>query len=409
MLPDTVIIGAGPAGLFAAAQLNGHTLLLEKNELPGRKLMISGSGQCNLTHSGSIKSFPLRYGNAATFIRKSLFAYDNLRVVKFFNNLGVASTKDKNGKIFPSSLKAGDILNALIKAGSMRGAILQTRENVTNIGRAGDLFNITTGNTTYTARYLLIATGGLSYPATGSTGDGYRFAKALGHTVAETYPALTPVIVQNYNFAALQGITLPQARIALYRNKRKINEHTGSIVFTRNGLSGPGIIDFSRYIRADDILKVNVTPVTAEQLNHNLKQVSQLNGSMQLQTALKYLQVPRNLLLLLLDLAEAKPEMRIAEISKALRLRIAALLTELPFEVAGTGSYKQAMATTGGVVLSEVNSISMESLICPNLYFAGEVLNIDGDTGGFNIQAAFSTAYAAATSINEKLQKENQD
>ena len=397
----TIIIGGGPAGLFAAAHLNRQgVLLLEKNFLPGRKLMISGSGQCNFTHSGKIQDFSKHYGDNYPFLAHALKNYPNTAVIDFFESRGIKTVTDKNGKVFPSSLKADDILQALLQEMSRKNVDTLNGQPVQKVSRSNDGFTIVTSQKTYTCKNLIIATGGLSYPSTGSTGDGYRLAAMLGHSIISGRPALCPVIPKNYPFVDLSGISLSSAKLSLFREGKLIKEHVGDVGFTHTGLSGPGIIDFSRYILPDDVLKVNLAGISLPELEKRFMTQSQ-QGSTTLISFLRQQSMVKSLALAVLELIPLSPEKPLAEVSKVQRKRLLNDCCAYPFEVEKMAGFKKAMATAGGVALNEINTLTMESTLAKGLYFAGEVMDVDGDTGGYNIQAAFSTARLAAKSIND--------
>ncbi|NTW25174.1 MAG: NAD(P)/FAD-dependent oxidoreductase [Lentimicrobium sp.] len=398
---DTIIIGGGPAGLFSAINISqGSVLLLEKGEKPGRKLLIAGTGQCNYSHAGSMSDFLHHYGENHRFLKYSLNKFTNTDLVNFFKESGLESTEDKNGKIFPSTLRSSDVLNVLIEASRKNNVHMLEVFPVSDVTRNADGFIVKTATRLFSCRNLIIATGGLSYPATGSTGDGYSFAKTLGHSIVKTRPALSPIIVQNYRMAHLMGISLQSAMISLFRDGKKADEHRGDIVFTHKGLSGPGIIDFSRSIVSGDILKINFLNLNPDSFSREFIEAAKSNGKLTIQLFLKPFNLPRNLLRFLIEDAGAMPDQQIAEVSRQTRLKLAENLCEYPFFVEKLAGFKYAMSTAGGINLAEVSPKTMESKLVKNLYFAGEVLDIDGDTGGYNIQAAFSTAYVAASAIN---------
>lgn len=397
----TIVIGGGPAGLFTALHLNGKDILIvEKGERAGRKLLISGTGQCNFTHAGPMSDFMNHYGDNAFFLKNALYTFSNKDLIRYFKNSGIESVEDKNGKIFPSSLRASDILNTLIDECRDNGVSLTRGSPVTRVVHQSDHFKVFTAEKVYECRYLVIATGGMSYPSTGSSGDGYRLGQMLGHSIVPPRPALCAITVRDFRMASLSGITIPSAHLVLFRNGKKIRDHSGDIVFTFKGLSGPGVIDFSRYICKGDLIRINLCGMSRQEFIHEFIRSTGEKGRTTLQTWLRNLNVAKNLIKFLISEAGANPEQPIAEIGKKVRSVLSELLCECPFEIERAGEFRTAMATAGGICLNEVDALTMQSKVIPGLYFAGEVLDIDGDTGGYNLQAAFSTAYAAAMAIN---------
>jgi predicted Rossmann fold flavoprotein len=239
----------------------------------------------------------------------------------------------------------------------------------------------------------------MSYPATGSTGDGYHFAKQLGHSVVPPKPSLSPVMVKDYGMASISGVSVQEKPVYLYRGNKKIGEHRGDIGLTHKGLSGPGILDFSRHIVSGDILKVNFIDIKADEFRNELISASVKGGKTAIQTYLKRFDLPRSLVLLILESINIEPECRLADITKVQRNLLVTSFSEFPFIVDKVGGFNMAMVTAGGVSLNEINPKTMESKLVTGLYFAGEVLDIDGDTGGYNLQAAFSMGYLVGKSI----------
>jgi predicted Rossmann fold flavoprotein len=397
----TIVIGAGPAGLFAAANIqSSQTLVIEKKESPGRKLMISGTGQCNFTQAGAMSDFKNHYGDNFQFLRKALKSFTNQDAIEFFKARGVNCIIDQNGKVFPASLKAADILNALLISCRNAGAILHTGRSVISIKKENDLFVVNTDSGSYTSEYLALATGGKSYPTTGSTGDGYVFAASLGHTIAEPHPALAPVMVSNYELAELAGISFQNIEITHWRNKKKLRTFRGDIVLTHTGLSGPGILNNARYFMPGDELSINFCDISESEFEQEFVRQANNTGKLLISGFIKNTGIPKNLanfILLKIFGSLTKP---LAEVSKIQRKSLINFSCAYPFIISQVGNFKTAMATAGGVVLHEINPSTMESLLVPKLYFCGEVMDIDGDTGGYNIQAAMSTAYLAAMDIS---------
>jgi predicted Rossmann fold flavoprotein len=266
------------------------------------------------------------------------------------------------------------------------------------------MFTVTTSRGMYRGHELVIATGGKSYPGTGSTGDGYRFAQALGHTVTPLKPSLVPVHVRDYPFSDLSGISFREVTLSLFREGKKVHEHAGDLLFTHSGLSGPGILDLSRYIEPGDTLKISFLPKKRrEAFFHELAGKLLASGTLKVRTILAGYQLPERFIDKVLTLSGIPPELTGAHLSVPARKRLVESLAGFPCVIAGSGSFEEAMVTRGGISLDEVDPKTMESRLVSGLYFTGEVLDIDGDTGGYNIQAAFSTGVLAAQSILKRI------
>lgn len=398
-----IVIGGGPAGLFCAATAAGsgaRVLLLEKMPSCGRKLLITGSGQCNLTHEGGIRDFFPRYGDNGAFLRSALGEFTNSDLAGWFREKGLALVTDESGKVFPKSRKASDVLAVLIRACYEAGVTIRTGEAVQGIGMAGGRFLVRTVRAQYRSRALVIATGGASYPSTGSTGDGFVLAESLGHRIAPLAPALVPVRVRDYPFADLAGVSFDGPVLSLHREGQKIRELRGDILFTHSGLSGPGILHLSRYIQPSDTVKVCFLPGWKEdELKADLGKRTATSGSRQVRGILSVYGLPARFVSRLLESAGIPAGLTGAHLTRKARDEILRLLFSYPFVVTHPGGWAEAMVTRGGISLSEVNPKTMESLLVPGLYLAGEVLDIDGDTGGYNLQAAFSTGRAAGRAL----------
>lgn len=398
-----VIIGGGPAGLFCALQAAGKgraVVLFEKKPAPARKLLVAGSGQCNITHDGEIAGFFSRYGDHGAFLRPALLNFTNRDLIAFFADRGLLMQAEPGGKVFPETRRSADVLAVLLAECSARGVAIRCNEPVLAVERDGDGFLVRTGKAVVRAGVLVIATGGASYPATGSTGDGYAFARALGQPVTEVAPALTPVYVEDYPFTDLAGISFEKIAIAVYRGGRVVRRHTGDVLLTHTGLSGPGILDLSRFILPGDVLRVTfLDGANAEAVRKRVAGAVMEGGARQAKTALCDLALPERFVRRLLDLAGVPAGATCAHLQKKARDALVASVAEFPFTVARLGGFSLAMATRGGVALDGIDHKTMASRIVQNLYCIGEVLDIDGDTGGYNLQAAFSTAALAARDI----------
>ncbi|MFA4861120.1 NAD(P)/FAD-dependent oxidoreductase [Methanoregula sp.] len=408
---DIVVAGAGPAGLFCAIQAAAaglRVLVLEKNPQPGAKLLLAGSGQCNITHNGEIREFINHYGDHGKFLKPALLSFTNRDLIAFFQERGLSVMTEENGKIFPASRSSPEVLEVLLAECRKQGVVIRCGEPVTGIARTGNAFTVTTGSGTYHTATVVITTGGASYPKCGTTGDGYRFAAALGQPVTETGPALTPLLIRPFPFAALAGISFEKMHFTVWRENKKTGDHTGDVLFTHLGLSGPGILDASRNIRPGDVIRLSfVSPMRREEFSADLAQRAAENTSWQVSTILAKYPIPERLNRKLLKISGIGEDLKCAHFSAGLRSALVTNCTEFSLTVAALGEYSVAMVTRGGVALDGVNGKTMESKIVPGLFFAGEVLDIDGDTGGYNLQAAFSTGYLAGTAIRKRWEETN--
>ncbi|MDO9523244.1 MAG: NAD(P)/FAD-dependent oxidoreductase [Methanocorpusculum sp.] len=400
---DVIVVGTGPAGLFCAAHLApAKVLILEKMKLPGRKLLLAGSGQCNLTHSGDVKTFTGNYGDHGNFVKPSLMACSNETVMDFFEHRGVPLFTNENDKVFPVSLRADDVLDALLDACDEAGVEIFYSEVVKSVAPNNGGYSVQTSLTAYQAKYVVIATGGMSYPGTGSTGDGYAFAESLGHTIVLPEPSLTPVYVDDHLLWDLSGISLP-AKVSIWHEGKKLMTREGDLLITRFGYSGPVILDASRWMRAGDQLRIAFTPLSPEEVDTLLKERTAESGGKQIQNLLSGLSCPDRLTRALVEISGIPEGTTGGQLTSKMRGALVENLTGFPVIVERVGDFGVAMCTAGGVPLAEINKKTCESKIAPGIFFAGEVMDIDGDTGGYNIQAAFSTGFVAAKTILRML------
>ena len=411
---DLIVVGAGPSGLFCAInsyQKDKKIIILEKKNSPGHKFLISGSGQCNITHAGEISDFLLHYGDHGRFLRPALLGFTNCDLISYFARSGLGMVQEKGGKVFPESMRSRDVLNVLTAQCREMGLEIKCGEAVKSISRIDNGFLVICPGGRYRSRLLVIATGGCSYPATGSSGDGFAFARSLGHSISEIGPALSPVIIKDYPFSDLAGLSFSDLKISLYR-RIKIKEHRGDILFTHDGLSGPGILDLSRYIQAGDMIKISFIPAERrEELEKWLVEKSRNDGKKRLMSALAGmplslppgLQISIRLTKRLLQISGIASDLQLSQLTREMRNRLIDNLTGLSLVVFDVCGFNAAMCTRGGVLTGEVNPKTMQSRLVSGLYLVGEVLDIDGDTGGYNLQAAFSTGMLAARSIKSSF------
>lgn len=386
---ERVIIGAGAAGLYFAAACPGERgLILEKGSVPGKKLLLSGSGQCNLTHGGSIKEFIRHYGENGKRIRTALYQASNLHLKGFFEDRGMELTERPDGKVFPASMKAADVLDLLLRQSRKNGWKMKADCPVTELSLQEDGRFLINGR--FTARQIIIACGGCSLPATGSDGSIFPLLEHMEIEVIPPRPALVPVTVQKYPYSSLSGISFQDVNV-------RIGEHRliGDLLLTHNSFSGPAVLNLSRYARPGVSLTIGYVPEAALYPQGDKRQcISFLSETFQL---------PRRFAETLLQRADIAPEKKAAALSKKEKNRLSRLLTSDTFSISGTSSFNAAMATCGGVCLDEVNLKTFESKRYPGLYMIGETLDIDGDTGGYNLQFAFSSALLAAKNSRQTI------
>jgi predicted Rossmann fold flavoprotein len=403
---DAVVIGAGAAGLMAsifAAERGRKVLLLEKGRKAGVKILMSGGTRCNITHHCDNRGIAEAFGVNGRFLMSPLAGFSPQEVVEFFHGEGVLTKVEDTGKIFPVSDRALDVLNALLKRLERSGAKLALGEpalDVASLPTGG--FQVQTALRTITAQHLLVTTGGLSYPGCGTTGDGYGFARKFGHTILPTKPSLVPLTTLPAWVPELKGITIPDVSLKLTDGGPKaLSTRRGALLFAHFGLTGPAPMDISRAVSGHPspkslTLEVDYLPqMTEAKFDEVLQAEAAANAKKQLASVLAE-HVSRRVCDQILRLA-AMPEQRTAAaLSKVDRKKLVALVKRMPIPLRGTLGYEKAEVTSGGVSLDEVDSKTMQSKKQPGLFFAGEVLDLDGWIGGYNFQSAWSTGRQAA-------------
>ena len=417
---QVIVVGGGAAGLMAAgqaAELGADTLLLEKMDRPGRKLYITGQGRCNLTNVAPLSEFITHFGPNGRFLRQAFSRFFTSELVAFFEGLGVRTVTERGGRVFPASGRAHDVVDALIWWVSKRGATLRTRSPVegllveggrvvgVQVARASSQ-KTSTGllRANVRADAVIVATGGASYPATGSTGDGYRLAESVGHTIVPIRPALVPLETAGDVAPRLQGLSLRNVTVRVWVNGKKRAEIFGEMLFTHFGLSGPIILSLSRQVvdalrlGQDVTLSIDLKPALDEHtLDARLLRDLDAHGKQQFDTLLRGL-LPRKLIPVCMDLTSISPDKVGHQITAQERKRLQTWLKDFRLEVTGYRPFTEAIVTAGGVDTREVDPRTMASRLVEGLYFAGELLDVDADTGGYNLQAAFSTGWIAGRS-----------
>lgn len=403
-----IVVGGGAAGLMAAGQaagLGAEILLLEKMERPGRKLRITGKGRCNLTNVTPLSEFITHFGPNGRFLRQALARFSTSELVTFFGELGVRTVTERGGRVFPTSGQAQDVVDALARWIRKRGVTLQTQSPVERLLIEGErVVGVLAAGRVYRADATIIATGGASYPATGSTGDGYRLATSVGHTIVPIRPALVPLETAGNIAPRLQGLSLRHVTVRVWVNGKKRAERFGEMLFTHFGLSGPIILSLSKQVVGalrlgqSVTISIDLKPALDEhKLDARLLRDLDVSGKQQFRTLLKGL-LPRKLIPVCIDAASISPDKAGHQITAQERKRLRTWLKDFRLEVAGHRPLAEAIITAGGVDTREVDPRTMASRLVEGLYFAGEVLDVDADTGGYNLQAAFSTGWVAGRS-----------
>ena len=403
---DVIVIGAGASGLIAAgiaAQKYQKVFLLEKKTRPAIKLSITGKGRCNVTNSADIKEFVGEFGNNGKFLYSAFSKFFNTDTITFFENLGVKCRLERGGRYFPESNDAHDIVNALIKFVKSNNVKIITNSQVTKfVCEDKKIKSVLLSNgTQYFANKFILATGGKSYPLTGSTGDGYLLAKSLGHTITKIQPALIPIVSDDKNLKQLNKLKLKNIEISVIADEKTITKLFGEIEFTIFGLTGPLILTISSQVfslleqKKSVYISINLKPALDDkQLDDRL--VRELNsfGNMPVRNMLKTL-LPMQMIEPFMEKNNIKWTEICSVINKEKRKKIFNGLRNMKFKIVAARPIDEAIITKGGISLKEVEQNTMKSKLIGNLYFCGEILDIDGPTGGFNLQAAFSTGYLA--------------
>ena len=388
-----IIIGAGAAGLFLSALLdNSNTLVLEKNPYPGKKLNITGKGRCNITNACPKEDIFGEIFTNQKFVYSAINDFDNKRTVDFFNDRNLKTKVERGGRIFPLSDKARDVTDCLYKNNS---CIFKFNEYVRKIEKNGEKFIILTDSEKYYCKNLVIATGGVSYPTTGSTGDGYKFLKEFGHKIIDPKPALVGVETDSKFKEELMGISLKNIEFKLLRNKKEIKSEFGEALFTHYGLSGPTILRLSPFVKKGDVLSLDLKPALSdEKLRVRIQRDLDEAGNKMIKNSLNHLLLS-NMIAPILELSDIDMEKNSNIINKEERQRLSNIIKNMHFKVVARRPLDEAIITDGGVKVSEINPKTMESKLIDRLFVIGEVLDIAANTGGYNLQIAFSTAYKA--------------
>ena len=403
-----IVIGGGASGMMSAiqaAELGASVTLLEKMPRVGRKLSITGKGRCNLTNAADVSEVVKNIPGNGKFLFSALKKFSPADTVNFFNKLGVATKIERGGRVFPASDDASEVIDALLRQLAIVGVDVRTNSPVTEIIAEGKkIRGVVVGRKFLTADAIILATGGASYPATGSTGDGFKFARRLGHNVTELLPALVPLETEEDFVRDLQGLSLRNVRVKLLADGRKVAEVFGEMLFTHFGVSGPIILTLSRqaarllaegrFVEVEINLKPALTP---EQLDARILRDFDKFKRRTIKNSLGEL-LPSKLIPIILDQTYLPEDRRVDDIKQAERRRLVEVLRGLPLTITKTRPLAEAIVTSGGVSVKEIDPRTMQSKLVEGLFIVGEVADVDGFTGGFNLQAAWAMGYVAGTS-----------
>ncbi len=408
-MKKVIVVGGGPAGMMAAlaAAENGHSVvLLEKNEKLGKKLFITGKGRCNITNAGDMDALFENVVTNPKFLYSAFYAYDNFRVIDFFETHGVKTKTERGNRVFPVSDHSSDVITALSRALKRAGVLVKLHTKVTGLWIEGDtvLGVVLEKGKKISADAVVLATGGCSYQSTGSDGDGYTFAENCGHTVTERRPSLAPLTAKESYVKELQGLSLKNVKVTVKKQKKVLYEEFGEMLFTHFGVSGPLILSASSLVgkeleNGELAMRIDLKPVlSAEQLDRRILRDFDANKNRAFKNAIQGL-LPGKMLQAIPALSGISPDKKVNEITKEERGRLTALLKAFPVTLNGMRGFDEAIITQGGISVKEINASTMESKRVLGLYFAGEMIDVDALTGGFNLQIAWSTGFLAGSSI----------
>lgn len=405
-MSSVAVIGGGPAGIMAAsmAAQNGHSVkLFEKNEKIGKKLYITGKGRCNITNDCDTEDFFANIPRNPKFLYSALYGFTNVDIVSIINSMGVPTKVERGKRIFPVSDKSSDVIKAMSRYLEKSGAELCLNSNVQAISKTADGFEVTVNGRVHAFDAVILCTGGASYPTTGSNGAGYAFAREMGHTVTEIRPSLIPLATVEQWPTELTGLSLKNVTLRAYNKKGKqVYEELGEMLFTHFGVSGPLVLSASSRI-ADEpsgaVLTIDMKPgLTHDELDRRLLRDFEKNIRKQLINSLSEL-LPSRMISIVIQLSGVSGDTQVSSVTRGMREALVNTLKCMKLTVDHALPVEEAIITRGGISVKEINASTMESKLVPGLYFAGELIDVDGYTGGFNLQIAYSTGALAGRSI----------
>lgn len=396
------VIGAGPAGMIAAAFAaaeGAEVEIFDRNEKAGKKLYLTGKGRCNITNDAGMEDFMRNIPRNPRFLYSAFRGFFNYDIIDVIEGQGVPTKVERGGRVFPVSDKSSDVIRALVRFTEERGAVINLDSRVRSVSRTKEGFVLEiSGRGDRRFDSVIIATGGLSYPSTGSTGDGYAFARAFGHTVTPTAPSLVSLVTAEKWPAELAGLSLKNVTLTAVKNGKKVYSELGEMLFTHTGVSGPLVLSASARIAdepAGTKLLIDMKPALDEQtLEARILRDLEANRHKRMKNAIMGL-LPSRMVPIVLELSGIDPEKTTDSFTREERRSLVSTLKAIPLNVAAAAPIEEAVITRGGVSVKEIDPKTMESKLVPGLYFAGEVIDVDAFTGGFNLQIAYSTGAAA--------------
>ena len=406
-MSKVIVVGGGAAGMMAchAAAMCGHQVtLLEKNEKLGKKIYITGKGRCNLTNASDMEALFANVMSNRKFLYSAFYTFDNNQVIDLFEMNGMATKTERGNRVFPVSDHSSDVISTMAKVLKNDNVEVKLNTTVQNlIIKENKACGVIVNGKEISADNVILCTGGLSYPSTGSTGDGYEFAKKAGHRIIDCTPSLVPFNIREEWVKDLQGLSLKNSAVTIYDEKKKLYSDFGEMLFTHFGVSGPMILSASGNIKAAEFAKplklvIDLKPaMTEDQLDKRILRDFDENKNKQFRNSVSKL-LPSKLIPIIIDLSGIDPDKKVNEISKEERGHFVHLLKNLTMTINGLRGWNEAIITKGGINVKDVNPSTMESKLVSNLFFAGEVLDLDAMTGGYNLQIAWSTGYLAGLS-----------
>jgi predicted Rossmann fold flavoprotein len=407
---DVLVLGAGPAGLFAsihAAAPGASTAVIDPNTMAGRKLLLTGAGRCNLTHAGPARDFLQAFGPQRKFLSYCLYEYPSEQIIAFFLERGLRTQVEETGCVFPATQRATAVRDILVKEARQFGVAFHYGRRVQTIKRSAHGFIVSTDQETFKARKIVLATGGLSYPQTGSSGDGYRFARDLGHEIVKPKPSLIPLITAQHWPGELAGTSIPDVRITARLSGRR-ETRSGGLIFIPNGIGGPAVLDLSCFLTDHLPSRGNPIPVFVDLLptvprDQLTKQLVTLCAEQPKKSILGLVAglVPKRLARTICEFCACDDDLRACNLSKQKRQQLVEILKSLKLSIVETRPMAEATVTRGGVSIAQINPQTMESSCCPGLFFAGEIMDVDGPCGGYQLQMCWSTGALAGRSAGE--------